>query len=98
MRLPEFKAAYLEARREIVFQAHARIQLTSGAAASILFKLMADPATPPSIRARTAQCILEAASKSLELEDIEVRVARLEESEQRVRRELDEADELEVRE
>jgi transposase-like protein len=96
MRIPEFKAAYLQARREIVFQAHARIQLNSGAAASILFKPMADPATPPSIRARTAQCILEAAAKSLALEDIEVRVARLEETELRGRRELDQGGEVEV--
>src|ERR1039457_3127377 len=49
------------------------------------FKLMADPATPPSIRARTAQCVLECANRSLELEDIEVRLARLEENEQRGR-------------
>ena len=42
---------------------------------------MADPATPASIRARTAQCIVECANKSLELEDIELRLARLEEKE-----------------
>jgi hypothetical protein len=46
---------------------------------------MADPATPPSIRARTAQCILECANRSLELEDIEVRLARFEEIEERER-------------
>ena len=82
MKLPEFKAAYLEARREVVFQTNARMQQNAGVAASVLFKLMADPATPPSIRARTAQCILECANKSLELEDIEARIARLEENEQ----------------
>ena len=48
-----------------------------------------DPATPPSIRARTAQCILECANKSLELEDIEARIARLEENEQRERGDSD---------
>ncbi|HEV3331397.1 MAG TPA: hypothetical protein VG096_10470 [Bryobacteraceae bacterium] len=79
MRLPEFKAAYLAARREVVLHTNARVQQNSGAAASVLFKLMVDPTTPPSIRARTAQCILECANKSLELEDIEVRLARLEE-------------------
>jgi hypothetical protein len=97
MQLPEFKAIYLQARREIVLQTNARMQQNSGAAASVLLKLMADPATPPSIRANTARCVLEAANRSLELEDIEVRIARLEESEQRARREIDEADELEVR-
>ena len=89
MQLPEFKAAYLQARREVVFQTNARLQQNSGAAASVLFKLMADPATPPSIRARTAQCILECANKSLELEDMEMRIARLEENEQRGRGDSD---------
>ena len=74
MQLPEFKAAYLEARREVVFQTNARLQQNAGAAASVLFKLMADPATPPSIRARTAQCILECANKSLALENMEMRI------------------------
>lgn len=85
LHLPEFQAAYREARREVVLQTNARMQQNSGVAASVLFKLMADPATPPSIRARTAQCILECANRSLELEDIAVRLARLEENEQRGR-------------
>src|ERR1019366_7577019 len=58
---------YLAARREVVLQTNARMQQNSGAAASVLFKLMADPATPPSIRARTAQCVLECANRSLDL-------------------------------
>jgi hypothetical protein len=85
LQLPEFKAAYLEARREVVRQANARIQQCSGAAASVLVRLMADPATPASVRARTALAILECANQSLELEDIEGRIARLEESEERER-------------
>jgi hypothetical protein len=48
MKLPEFKAAYLEARRELVFQTNARMQQNAGVAASVLFKLMADPASTPS--------------------------------------------------
>ena len=55
------------------------IQQNSGAAASVMLKLMADPATPASVRARNAQCILEQANKSLEREDILVRIRRLEE-------------------
>lgn len=78
MRLPEFKAAHLQARREIVSQTNARIQQNSGAAASVLFKLMADPNTPASVRARTAQCVLECANKSLVVEDLALRVALLE--------------------
>ena len=78
LRLPEFKEEYLQARRDVVNQVHARIQQNSGAAASVLLKLMADPTTPASVRARTAQCILERSAKSLEEEDIEVRIAMLE--------------------
>ena len=78
LRLPEFKEEYLQARRDVVNQVHARIQQNSGAAASVLLKLMADPTTPSSVRARTAQCILERSAKSLEEEDIEVRIAMLE--------------------
>ena len=78
MRLPEFHAEYLQARREVVNQVHARIQQNSGAAASVLLKLMADATTPASVRARAAQCILERSAKSLEEEDVEVRVAALE--------------------
>jgi len=50
---------YLQARRDVVHQANARIQQNSGAAASMLLKLMADPTTPVSVRARASQCILE---------------------------------------
>jgi hypothetical protein len=78
MQLPEFKSAYLKARREVVLQTNARMQQNSGAAASVLFKLMADPTTPASVRARTAQCVLECANKSLGLEDMEVRITALE--------------------
>jgi len=78
MRLPEFHAEYLQARRDVVNQVHARIQQNSGAAASVLLRLMADATTPASVRARAAQCILERSAKSLEEEDVELRVAALE--------------------
>ena len=54
MQQPEFKTAYLQARVDVVLQANARIQQNCGVAASVLFKVMADPATPASVRARTA--------------------------------------------
>ena len=80
MRLPEFYAEYLRARREVVTQTNARIQLNSGAAATVLLKLMADATTPASVRARAAQTILDHANTSLEREDLLVRVAALEEA------------------
>jgi hypothetical protein len=75
MQLPEFKAAYLQARREVVSLTNARLQQNSGAAASVLLKLMADPTTPASVRARAAHSILEASNKSLALEGMETRLA-----------------------
>jgi len=43
LRLPEFQAEFLQARREILSQTNARIQCNSGALASLGFKLAADP-------------------------------------------------------
>jgi hypothetical protein len=45
---------------------------------SVQLILMADPKTPASIRARTSQFIVEHANKSLEQEDVLVRLAALE--------------------
>ena len=80
MRLPEFKAAYLQARREILLQANARVQINSGTAAAVLLKLMADPATPASVRARIALGLLELANQSLVSEDQEERIVALEQT------------------
>src|ERR1039457_1803624 len=78
MKLAEFQAEYLQARRDVVIQTNARIQQNSGAAASVQLILMADPKTPASIRARTSQFIVEHANKSLAQEDVLVRLAALE--------------------
>jgi hypothetical protein len=78
MQVPDLKASYLAARREAVLQANARIQQNSGTAVAVLLRIMADPGSPVSVRARAAQCILERAGKSLEQDDLEVRIARLE--------------------
>jgi transposase-like protein len=75
MRLPEFQTEYLQARRDTVLQTSARIQQNSGAAAAVQLKLMADPSTPASVRARTSQYMLEHSRKSLEQEDVLVRLA-----------------------
>src|ERR1039458_10692803 len=45
LRLPEFQAEYLQARRDVVHQVNARIQQNAGAAAVVLLKLMADHTT-----------------------------------------------------
>ena len=77
LEVPEFKAAYRQARREAVGQATARLQQATGAAVSTLLKVKIDPATPPSTKVRAADSVLDHAAKAIELEDI-VRVAELE--------------------
>ena len=78
LKLPEFQAAYLEARRATVAQSNARLQQYSSAAVSTLFKVMLDPDSPASTRVRAADSVLDHAKQSIDQEDIEVRVAALE--------------------
>ncbi len=78
LKLPEFQAAYRQARREAFGQAVARLQQGASAAATTLLKTMIDPATPASVRLRAAECVMNQATKAIEIEDIEVRVAALE--------------------
>ena len=78
LKLPDFKAAYLEARREAVSQAHARLQQGTSAAVSTLLKIMIDVGGPAAARVRAADRVLEHAKYALELEDLEMRVASLE--------------------
>jgi hypothetical protein len=78
LKVPEFKSAYLEARREVVSQANARLQQATSAAVSTLLKIMIDAAAPASTRVRAADRILDHAKYAIELEDIEIRVSALE--------------------
>jgi hypothetical protein len=77
MRLPEFIEEYRRARWEVVEQAYARIQQNTPAAASVLLKLMVDPATPASGRIRAALGTFGLAREALDL-DIETRLSALE--------------------
>lgn len=74
----EFQEEYRQARRELYSQSMARLQQASTAAVSTLLKIMVDPSTPAASRVRAADNVLDHAAKSLEIEDIEVRVAELE--------------------
>jgi transposase-like protein len=78
LKLPEFKTAYLQARREAVGQATARLQQSTGAAASTYLKLMVDPNVPAAVRLRAAECVFAQAVKAIEQEDLEARLVALE--------------------
>jgi hypothetical protein len=80
LKVPEFQLAYREARRAAFGQSIARLQQASTAAVSTLLKIMVDPATPPSTRVRAADSVLDHAKHAIEIEDVEVRVAALEQA------------------
>ena len=78
---PEFKEEYRQARREAFSQSLGRLQQAAGAATSTLMKIMVDATAPAGSRVRAADRVLEHAQSALELEDIQVRLARLEQIE-----------------
>ncbi len=75
-----FSEAYRQARREVVGQAVARLQQLSSAAVYVLAQLMADKATPASVRMHAARSIIDFAIRAVELEDLQQRVEALEAS------------------
>ena len=80
LKLPEFDIAYRQARRAAFSQATARLQRATGAAVATFLKIMVDPNAPPSTRIRAADSVLDHAKQAIEIEDVEVRVAALEQA------------------
>ena len=78
LKVPEFQTAYRAARRDAFGQSIARLQQGTSAAATTLLKLLIEPNTPASVRARVADSIFNHAAKAIEIEDIEARVTELE--------------------
>ena len=74
----DFQAAFLQARRDSLEAANARIQQNAGGLAALALKLAADPATPPSVRVRATLALLEHANRTLLVEDLAVRIAGIE--------------------
>src|ERR1035438_738815 len=80
LKVPEFDAAYRQARRAAFSQSTARRQQATSAAVSTLLKIMVDTGAPPSVRVRAADSVLDHAKQAIEIEDVEVRVAALEQA------------------
>ena len=80
LKMPEFQTAYREARRAVFGQAVARLQQGTSAAATTLLKVLIDSNTPASVRVRAAEAIFNHAAKAIEIEDLEIRVAALEQA------------------
>jgi hypothetical protein len=80
MKEPEFQDACRQARRTVFSHAIGRLQDAAGAAATTLLKIMVDLSTPAATRLRAIEIVLEQAAKAGEMEDIEDRVAKLEQA------------------
>jgi hypothetical protein len=80
MNEPLFDKAYRKARRDAFGQGTARLQQASGAAVSSVLKIMVDQHTPASTKLRAADVVLTHGAKAIEIEDIEARVAALEQA------------------
>src|SRR5258708_15453448 len=78
LKVPEFQAAYRDARRAAFGQSIARLQQGTSAAAATLLKTMIDANTPASVKVRAAEAIFNHAAKAIEIEDIEAPAAALE--------------------
>jgi hypothetical protein len=63
------------------------LQQASGAAVTTLLKLAVDTNVPPAVRARAAYYILTLSRQWMETDDIDARVAELEEAADRAQRE-----------
>src|SRR3954470_20557566 len=66
LKLPDFRSAYLKARREVVHQAVARQQQATGVAGLTILKLMTDPNVPAAVRLRAAEGVFNIAMKSID--------------------------------
>ena len=77
---PEFEIAYREARQASVTAAIAKLQRTCGAAVDTLAAVMDDPAASASARVAAARCVLDTALRAIEYENLEVRIAALEQA------------------
>ena len=78
LQVPDFQAAYMQARRESVKQAVARLQKYAGEAVDTLHEVMTDASAPAFARTGAAKAMLDYAMKAVELEDLAGRVALLE--------------------
>ncbi len=74
----DFDAAYRAARWRATQQAIARLQQTSGAAVTILLSIAADKNAPASSRVAAASKLIDLALRSVEIEELESRLANLE--------------------
>jgi hypothetical protein len=80
---PHFDRGYRRSKRAVFGQAISRLQQGAAAAATTMLKLMVDATVPASTRLRAADCVFGHAKNAIEIEEIEARVAALEQAAER---------------
>jgi hypothetical protein len=83
MKTPTFEAEFREARRNAFSRWITRLQHAAPAAVAVLFQIMADRGAPPAIRVRAAEIVLDHAASTFVLEDLDVRLDRLERADEK---------------
>lgn len=92
MQDPEFSEQFREARREVMRFTTAKLQMAASQAVDELVEVMKNKSTPAGSRVAAARTILEMATRATEQEDLEVRVAHLEEQNEEQRNESPQSD------
>src|ERR1043165_1854735 len=72
---PEFKAAYLDARREAVKQSIAHLQSATGEAVTCLRDVMKSTKASDAAKVSAARAVIELSLKAVEIEDLAERLA-----------------------
>jgi len=80
LREPAFTEEYRTARREVVVQATSQLSQASVDAVTMLRGIMADIEAPASSRVTAAKAVLDYTFRGMELDDLAVRVADLEQA------------------
>ena len=83
LKKPEFDEAYRKARRAAFSRSIGRLQHAGGAAVTTLLKVMVDKEAAAGSRVRAADCVLDHAANAFELDDVEVRLQRLEQGQKK---------------
>jgi hypothetical protein len=78
LKIPEFQAAYREARQMAYSQAVAKLQQGATAAATTCLKSYSIRARLLPLKVRAAECVMNHSSKAIEIEDVEFCVSELE--------------------
>jgi hypothetical protein len=75
---PDFQDKLRKARREVFSQSVGRLQQAGPAAVNTLLRVMADPAAAAASKVRAACPVLEISVRAMALDDLEARIARIE--------------------